>query len=167
MTWILHASDPHLGDISPGQSLDDNKLDIAREDLETTQQVFRRTLDGLGSFVAEHGRPTAAVFSGDLAYQADPTGFQAFEKLLADAAPLLPARRRRIVVVPGNHDVVWGTESGTRARYAPFLRATRGRGCTTPLLDGIDFSTRNNEKVVLPDDLSRNLIADDDVVIVP
>ncbi|MBA2765285.1 MAG: metallophosphoesterase [Thermoleophilaceae bacterium] len=167
MTWILHASDPHLGDISPGQSLDDDKLDIAREDLETTQQVFRRTLDGLASFVAEHGRPTAAVFSGDLAYQADKTGFQAFEKLLVDAAPLLPDQRRRIVVVPGNHDVVWGTEAGTKARYAPFMRATRRRGCTTPLLDGIDFSTRNNEKIVLPDDLRRHLIADDDVVIVP
>src|SRR5689334_5703732 len=117
MTWVLHISDPHLGDISPGQTLDDNKLDVAREDLETTQQVFRRTLDGLASFVAAHGRPAAAVFSGDLAYQASRSGFDAFGRLLKDAANLLPTQRKRIIVVPGNHDVVWGTPSGSHERY--------------------------------------------------
>lgn len=145
MTWILHASDPHLGDISPGQSLDDDKLDIAREDLETTQQVFRRTLDGLASFVAEHGRPTAAVFSGDLAYQANKTGFQAFAKLLVDSASLLPAKRQRIVVVPGNHDVVWATEAGTKKRYAPFLGA-RASVAALPLFSMDSTSRRGTTK---------------------
>lgn len=166
MTWILHASDPHLGDISPGQSLDDDKLEIAREDLETTQHVFRRTLDGLASFVDQHGRPTAAVFSGDLAYQADKSGFDAFGELLRDASALLPAQRKRIVVVPGNHDVVWDTDAGSKARYAGFLRATRARGCTTPLLDGIDFSTRANEPISVAD-TTRHLVVDDDMIIVP
>jgi len=139
--WILHMSDPHLGDLSAGQVLDDEK-DVfdAQPDLETTQRVFGRTLRGLRRFVGEHGQPDVAVVSGDLAYQAHPTGFTAFAELLANCKDVLPDDPARIVVVPGNHDVVWDEKPGTLARYQGFLDATRGKGCSTPLLDGIDFN---------------------------
>ena len=93
-------SDPHLGDVSAGQVLDDEK-DVfdAQPDLETTQRVFERTLRGLRRFVGEHGKPHVAVVSGDLAYQAHRTGFSAFAELLANCKDVLPddpdADRRR------------------------------------------------------------------------
>ena len=141
MTWILHLSDPHLGVVSPGQELDDPKVLVDRQrDIETTQRVFRRTLESLRPLVTARGKPDAVVVSGDLTYKAGEQGFHAFAKLLDDEADLLPEDRGRIVVVPGNHDVVWDEEPGSDARYEPFLTATRGQRCTTPLIDGRDFS---------------------------
>jgi 3',5'-cyclic AMP phosphodiesterase CpdA len=136
-------SDPHLGDVSPGQMLDDEKEVLeAQPDLETTQTVFKRTLRALGRFVRDNGKPEVAVVSGDLAYKAHPSGFTAFTELLSERADILPDDRSRIVVVPGNHDVVWDEDPATLPRYERFLRATRAQGCATPLLDGIDFDAQ-------------------------
>jgi 3',5'-cyclic AMP phosphodiesterase CpdA len=152
--WILHLSDPHLGDVSPGQTLDDEKEVLeTQRDLETTQTVFKRTLKGLGRFVEEHGKPEVVVVSGDLAYQAHPSGFEAFKQLLAERTEILPDERSQIVVVPGNHDVVWDEPAGKPARYESFLGATRAEGCATPLLDGIDFDP---ETGVLSDEAKRH-----------
>lgn len=141
MAWILHASDPHLGVVSPGQELDDSKLEIAREDIETTQTVFQHTLESLASYAAVNGKPSAVVISGDLTYRNTPEGFTAFVELLDERTDVLPDDRARIVVVPGNHDVDWGKRASTPDRYKGFLDATRGQGCATPLLDGVDFNT--------------------------
>lgn len=139
--WLLHLSDPHLGDVSPGQLLDDDKeVFEGQPDLETTQDVFKRTLRALGRFVEANGKPDVVVVSGDLAYRADATGFAAFAELLEERSDILPSDRSRIVVVPGNHDVDWDEAPGTLPRYERFLGATRGEGCTTPLLDGVDFN---------------------------
>ena len=75
MTWLLHLSDPHLGDVSPGQPLDDEKVVLSQRDLETTQTVFQRTLRKLGGFVNDHGKPSVVVLSGDLTYRARDDGF--------------------------------------------------------------------------------------------
>src|SRR4051794_17018974 len=95
--WILHASDPHLGDVG-AVSLDDAKEDFDQPDLETTQRVFKRTLMGLRSYVDDHGRPDIAVISGDLTYQTDQSGFDAFVQLLDEAAGVLPVDRSNVVV---------------------------------------------------------------------
>jgi 3',5'-cyclic AMP phosphodiesterase CpdA len=147
VTWILHLSDPHLGVVSPGQELDDSKLDVAREDIETTQTVFRQTLASLRPYIVKHGKPSAVVASGDLTYRATSQGFQAFGELLGEYSDVLPDDPRRILVVPGNHDVDWSTPAGTEERYDGFLAATRGKGCATPLLDGVDFN--NTGKLAL------------------
>ena len=44
--------------------------------------------------------------------------------------------------VPGNHDVVWDKRPASHERYDRFLAATRPLGCTTPLIDGIDFDEK-------------------------
>jgi len=140
VTWILHLSDAHLGDVSPGQTWTDEKVVFAgQRDLETSQSVFSRTLDRLDDYVSEHGRPDAVVVSGDLTYKSRDSGFDAFVELLTASRKILPAHKR-IVVVPGNHDVVWDELPATEARYAGFLKATRARGCATPIIDGIDFN---------------------------
>jgi dihydrofolate reductase/3',5'-cyclic AMP phosphodiesterase CpdA len=144
--WILHISDPHLGDVSPGQTLDDEKQVLeSQPDLETTQTVFKRTLKALGRFVKDNGKPEVVVVSGDLAYQAHSSGFAAFKALLRERADILPEKRSQIVVVPGNHDVVWDEAPGTLPRYKGFLGATRAQRCVTPLLDGIDFDAETGE----------------------
>lgn len=144
--WLLHASDPHLGDVAPGQDKDDHKVELTGQaDRETTQRVFLRTLLRLRHFVEEYGLPSAVVISGDLTYQGRPKGFARFAKLLADRTDVLGDDPARILVVPGNHDVIWGTPAGSPERYEPFLRATRAQGCVTPLLDGVDFDPQTGE----------------------
>jgi 3',5'-cyclic AMP phosphodiesterase CpdA len=105
MPWILHLSDPHLGDVSPGQELDDEKVLLERQrDRETTQRVFLRTLGALKWFVEANGRPDATIISGDLTHKARKAGFDAFVTMLNEHADVFPEKKQRIVVVPGNHD---------------------------------------------------------------
>lgn len=42
-------------------------------------------------------------------------------------------------MVPGNHDVTWGTEPGSEERYRAFIEGVRAAGYVTSLLDGIDY----------------------------
>jgi 3',5'-cyclic AMP phosphodiesterase CpdA len=138
VSWILHISDPHLGDVP--SKLDDDKAVIKDQpDLETSQKVFLRTLNTMVQFVEENGKPAVVILSGDLTYRNRDSGFKAFRDLLAEQAAIFPDDRSRIVVVPGNHDVDWDEKPATKARYSRFLAVTRDVGCTTPLLDGIDF----------------------------
>jgi 3',5'-cyclic AMP phosphodiesterase CpdA len=161
-------SDPHLGDVSPGQALDDEKVKLTGQpDLETTQSVFRRTLTRLAPVVKNHGKPAVAVVSGDLTYRAGQKGFDQFVKLLADRADLLPDPAQ-IVVVPGNHDVVWDEKPGTKARYERFIGATRTDGCVTPLLDGVDFPS-NDETGALKRGVAKkpHLVDTEELLVVP
>jgi Calcineurin-like phosphoesterase len=138
VSWILHMSDPHLGDV-PGK-LDDDKVVITNQpDLETSQSIFLRTLRTIAPFVKQNGKPALVLVSGDLTFRCRDSGFQAFKELLAQRADLLPEDPAAIVVVPGNHDVAWDEKPASKGRYASFLAVTRALGCTTPLIDGIDF----------------------------
>jgi 3',5'-cyclic AMP phosphodiesterase CpdA len=165
MTWILHLSDLHLGDVSPGQTLTDAKVIVSDQpDLETTQTVLKRALKRLEVYVGEHGAPDAVVISGDLTYQARESGFTAFRQLLDRYTYLWPDRSR-VVVVPGNHDVVWTHAPGTEERYSGFIRATRPE-CTTPLLDGVDFHTGSGRPT--PKTLKgKHLIEHADFLVIP
>ena len=114
----------------------------------------------------EHGRPTVAVVSGDLTYSSRPSGFAAFEKLLIERTDVLPPDRRNIVVVPGNHDVVWDEEPGSEARYAGFLKVTRELECTTPLMDGVDFDRDDGAFKPVAEKYPHH-VEDEDLVVVP
>ena len=165
MTWILHASDLHLGERG-GELLDDDKEEIGQPDLQTTQRVFRRTLKYLKSYVNEHGPPAVAVFSGDLTVAAHQSGFDAFAELLAERADVLPAERKNVVVVPGNHDVVWTEDSGTEPRYHGFLGCTRAKDCTTPLIDGVDFDRETGNLFAVARAGTR-IVDTEDLLVVP
>jgi 3',5'-cyclic AMP phosphodiesterase CpdA len=162
-------SDPHLGDISPGQALDDEKMLLDQPDLETTQRVFKRTLGTLGEFVRTHGKPSVVVVSGDLTYRSRDSGFTAFIALLADYADILPDDPSMIVAVPGNHDVAWELPAGDPRRYEGFLRATRGQGCATPLLDGVDFAADDDDGTLLAGagDLPHLVVDGNDMLVIP
>ncbi|MGA2163944.1 MAG: metallophosphoesterase [Solirubrobacteraceae bacterium] len=166
MSWILHLSDPHLGEV-PGQDLDDEKSIFEHQpDLETTQRVFLRTLSIMDRFVQRHGRPQLVLVSGDLTFAARDSGFDAFRDLLAQRQDVFPKNPADIVVVPGNHDVVWDEPPATVERYASFLAATRDVGCTTPLLDGIDFD--KDDGTLTPEARDHpHLAATEDVLVIP
>jgi predicted MPP superfamily phosphohydrolase len=166
MGWILHLSDLHLGDVAAWQVLDDAKVATPQEDLATTQSVFRRTLGSVREYVEAVGAPDAVVVSGDLTWAHHESGFTAFAELLDEYEDVFPAPAN-IAVVPGNHDVDWEVEVGTPERYERFCAATRAKGCTTPLLDGVDF------KVVGPATLNDGVVDEphivehDDFLIIP
>jgi 3',5'-cyclic AMP phosphodiesterase CpdA len=165
MNWILHLSDPHLGDVS--EDIDDEKAVFdGQPDLETTQTVFRRTLGTLDRFVSDHGKPEFVLISGDLTVASSQSGFEEFKELLVERAGILPADRERIVVVPGNHDVVWREPPASEARYAGFNDATRGQGCTTPLLDGLDFD-KESGTLTASAGKHRHLTWTDEVLVIP
>lgn len=166
--WILHMSDPHLGPVSAGQALDDEKVKLeGQPDLETTQRVFKRTLARLDKFVAKHGKPSVVAISGDLTSHAAPKGFSQFAGLLHEHRDLLPDRAK-VVVVPGNHDVVWDETPGSPERYEGFLSATREEGCVTPLIDGVDFAADDDSGTlfsgVVPE---RHVARTKDLLVVP
>ena len=123
--WLLHMSDPHLGKSSPGQLLDDEKeVFEGQPDLQTTQDVFKRTLKTLESFVTMHGKPEAVVVSGDLAYRADESGFAAFVSLLGERGDILPDDRSRIVVYPRRKRSRVVSFDNARLRGRPLFRCS-------------------------------------------
>jgi hypothetical protein len=108
--------------VSPGQELDDSKIEITRDDIETTQTVFRQTLESLAPYVEANGRPAAAVITGDLTYRCTPEGSDAFISLLAERSDVLPDHPARVLAVPGNHDVDWkklGSSSSSNTLREP------------------------------------------------
>jgi 3',5'-cyclic AMP phosphodiesterase CpdA len=110
-------------------------------------------------------QPSAVVISGDLTYKARDSGFEDFKRLLKDYSFIWPDRSN-VVVVPGNHDVVWKQLPATRKRYEGFIDATRSEGCATPLLDGIDFFSETG--TLKPGvSASPHIVADDDFIIIP
>ncbi len=164
-SWMLHISDPHLGDV-PGKLDDDKEIIKDQPDLETSQGVFLRTLATMAEFAVTHGKPQYVLVSGDLTYRNRESGFQEFRKLLESNPKILPEERSRIVVVPGNHDVAWDARPASKDRYARFLEVTRELGCTTPLLDGIDF---DEGTAALKGHTAKHshVLATDEVIVIP
>jgi predicted MPP superfamily phosphohydrolase len=168
MGWLLHISDLHLSDVSDAE-LEDAKLDIELpENRLTRNKVLRRTLSTVKDVVGREGRPEVAVISGDLTTAARSDGFEKFSEMLSDFADVLPEDPERIVVVPGNHDVVWDEKPGTLERYSGFLDATRAERLTTPLLDKLDFEETSAGVELKPDALAYpRLVQTDDLLVVP
>ena len=57
MSWILHISDPHLGDLSAGQVLDDEKDVFEHNPTSRPRSGCSGARSGLRRFVGEHGSP--------------------------------------------------------------------------------------------------------------
>lgn len=168
MGWVLHISDLHLSQVSDAE-LDDAKLDIELPvNRLTRSKVLKHTLGTVEDIVASEGRPEVAVVSGDLTTAAKADGFEHFTELLRDFAEILPEEPERIVVVPGNHDVVWDEEPGTDARYAGFLAETRAKGLATPLIDDLDFRESGAGIELVGDPLADpHIVQTDDLLVVP
>ena len=97
---ILHLSDPQFGHNhlfgSSGLTVDDQHLD----------SLFARLHEDLRGLAEAGGlRPDLVVVSGDLAEWARPSEFEQVREFLEQLAAALDLPRRRVLVVPGNHDI--------------------------------------------------------------
>ncbi len=136
MSRILHLSDLHLS--GSGEPLEDLKEKVLRAGEETTTEaVLWHTARAMGE-LADVDAFDAIVVSGDITQAGAQEGFDAFDDFLNLLGGKRPAEDR-ILVVPGNHDVIWETSSSSPERYSRFVGATREKGYVTPLIDGIDF----------------------------
>jgi 3',5'-cyclic AMP phosphodiesterase CpdA/thymidylate synthase len=140
MSLLLHLSDLHLGN-APGEDVvGDYKIEAVMEaDRVTRARLLRNTLKALAERLTETGETLdGIIITGDVTTQGRQDGFKELPGLLAALGTALPDPGH-VVVVPGNHDVTWGTGPGTRERYRLFIDSIRAAGYVTPLLDGIDY----------------------------
>lgn len=147
MATLLHLSDLHLGD-EDYSTFADYKVEVispaARQGRST---VLASTLRALGDALVREGVPLDAIaISGDVTYRGQANGFALLPEMLANLGEALPDPSR-ILVVPGNHDVMWGSEPGSHERYADFIAGVRALGYVTPLLEGIDLDDQGNKRV--------------------
>ncbi len=155
MALVLHLSDLHLA-TQPDEELGDYKREvISREHRQARRREIEATLTALGDHLSDQERTLdAVVVTGDVTYQNNEEGFLALGPTLANLRSALPPPER-IVVLPGNHDVAWGTAQGTKERYDRFCKHVRENlGYRTPLLEGVDItvsgSRRHGAKVTSP-----------------
>lgn len=142
MGMLLHLTDLHLaGDDSKDDVTGDYKLDvIPLPDRQRRTAAISDTLYHLGLALAEAGiKLDAVVITGDVTYMGRPDGFELIDGVLNKLGNAKPSNDR-ILIVPGNHDVQWGSEPGSTERYQQFL-TLRAKGYQTAYLEGIDVRT--------------------------
>jgi hypothetical protein len=146
LATLLHLSDLHLGDEDFSTFVDDKAEVIAPAARQGRSAVLASTLRALGEALMRERVPLdAIVISGDVTYQGQASGFGQLHKMLTNLGEALPDPSR-ILVVPGNHDVKWGSEPGSCERYANFIAGVRALGYVTPLLEGIDLDDEGRKK---------------------
>jgi 3',5'-cyclic AMP phosphodiesterase CpdA len=158
-SFLLHLSDLHLSPVDQRDAVADYKTDIIpAEDRMSRRNTLENTLRALAARLEEGERQLeAVVVTGDVTYQSESVGFAMLEEVLEGLGPQLPPPNH-IIVVPGNHDVRWGTPPGSDERYAGFLEHVREKGFVTPLLDGVDIQANGTRT----SDINPIFVADDD-----
>lgn len=120
MADILHLSDLHFGTVEDGnrwygQLADDLKLELGCEKLD------------------------AMIISGDVANKSEPGEYEAAKIFIKQTASEFGLSPRRIVIVPGNHDLNWkiSRKKGYRLTDRDDLEAEPGDGCFIPVDDEV------------------------------
>jgi 3',5'-cyclic AMP phosphodiesterase CpdA len=159
MATLLHLSDLHLGE-EVDEALGDYKLEvIAQHERQTRSAALRSTLEQLGEALRSEGESIdAVIISGDVTYQGSQSGFAKLGDMLGCLGESLPDASS-IMIVPGNHDVAWGTEPGSKERYEQFVKGIRANSkYVTPMLEGIDI---DNQRHMITNEQSPVLAASD------
>jgi 3',5'-cyclic AMP phosphodiesterase CpdA len=140
MSLLLHLSDLHLANAPAEDTLGDYKIEAVKEaDRISRARLLKNTLKALAAWLAENNtKLDGVIVTGDVTTRGDPAGYGQLPSLLSALGTALP-EPQQIVVVPGNHDVTWGTEPSSEERYRAFIEGVRAVGYVTPLLDGIDY----------------------------
>ena len=157
MSLLLHLSDLHLGPVRDEDIPDDFKSDIPPLSERTTRYtILEDTLTQLSSQLRQAGEQLdAVVVSGDITVKNDERGFQKLDEVLSWLGDARPTPEKTIIV-PGNHDVMWGVPGDSPAKYEFFKKYVRDKGFITPLLEGIDLKDEN----VVANELARHYLLD-------
>jgi hypothetical protein len=144
---ILHLSDLHLAPIKDDEVSGDYKSDaVPRAERQRRVPALRRTLREFGERYAEE--LDAVVVSGDVTYAGADSGYKLLRETLEELGSALPADPGRVVVPPGNHDVIWQTKPSSVAHYQRFLHHVRDEcGYRTPQLEGIDIAPGDGRRL--------------------
>lgn len=112
-TTLLHISDPHFGD---------SKGVLSRQE---AKQV-------LGALLRKTGPDVFAIISGDISFKGQEKGYVDARNALFEVFDEAKVRRDRVIVCPGNHDVVKLATSASRfeAFDAWSVALRRDKHCT-------------------------------------
>ena len=111
MGTLLHLSDLHLASAqAAGDVTGDYKVDVVLpHERQRRTGAIKESLGSLGSALPPSGTALdAVVITGDVTVRGRQDGIDLLPEVLAELGDALPSPDR-ILVVPGNHDVVWGT----------------------------------------------------------
>lgn len=150
---FLHVTDAHFTLEAEFKEGDSRKAKLQENEPRKRMEVYASTLHGLVKELINTKRSLAGVIvSGDVGHCCDVNGMKAFRAMLLETLAPLGIDAAKIVVAPGNHDVLSGTKPGTRDRYQHFLSVWREQSPTsvTPLLDGIDTDGTDGSKLIGP-----------------
>jgi len=139
LALLLHLSDLHLARDNSADVIGDSKWDVINlGDQQTRFGVIQDSLRALGQcLLYAHKELDSIVITGDITVKGEPAGFALLEEILDGLGEALPPRDR-ILIVPGNHDVVRDSKSSRRERYEGFLEL-RTLGYRTAYLEGVDL----------------------------
>ena len=99
MIHILHLSDIHLG------TMDDAKIYLGQLEADLKNELHVPELDYL-------------IISGDIANESIPDDYNAAFHLIDGIIKGFGLENRKIIIVPGNHDLNWGlSKKGYRFVY--------------------------------------------------
>jgi Calcineurin-like phosphoesterase len=135
--YLLHITDPHLSTVSQPLGDTDIKLQIPEIAPTERRSVFERSLKAVAEFLKGHSAALSAVLiSGDVVQGGLPADRTIIDDLLSDIIADYGWTSSKRVVVPGNHDIAFGSPPSTRERYELFLSMWRksDRQYVTPLL---------------------------------
>lgn len=115
---ILHLSDIQFGKFHRFDGASETKTVTERRypDGEASfKTLLAKLIDDLDGLASEHSiRPNVIVLSGDQAEWSLPDEYKAAREFLEGLIRKLKIDRRRVVMVPGNHDVNWDLCAGAR-----------------------------------------------------
>jgi 3',5'-cyclic AMP phosphodiesterase CpdA len=159
VSLLLHLSDLHLAAPPTADEVGNYKIDAIPElERQSRVKLLRQTLDALRKYLdASNETLDAVVVTGDVTTACNPAGFAQLTPMLELLGSALPAPDK-IVVVPGNHDVLWGTPPSSSDRYRYFVDGIRAAGFVTPLLDGVDYKNDLPNKRIKPYVLGKDFL---------
>ena len=135
---FLHITDTHLKPGGSEYKLDDRKVDVQLEP-QTREAALEGGLERLAEqLTKDEAQLDGVIFSGDALSGGTPGGDKLLLELILRHLEPFGVTAKRIVAVPGNHDVPRGVAPGSEERYKQFIESWRAAGCITPWIDGTD-----------------------------
>jgi hypothetical protein len=141
---LLHLTDLHLDTRHGSGVIADTKVDVIDdESLQKRIKTIKSSLEALRlRLVQDELELDSIIITGDVTHLGQTAGFKLLPDLLAGLGEKLPANNR-ILVVPGNHDVLQDSKPSVRERYQGFLML-RDLGYRTAWLEGVDITAEGD-----------------------